>query len=62
MVKNFIVNIDSNDNVTFLRDDNLQAVFDNKTYTFERISRTLSSFNFNLSSEPLGGEDNSLIL
>ena len=62
LVVNYILNIDSNDNVTFIRDENLRAVFDNKTFTFENNARTLSSFNFNLSSVPLGNQDNSLIL
>ena len=62
LLVNYIINIDSNDNVTFLRDNNLRAVFDNKTFTFENNPRTLSSFNFNLSSVPLGNQDNSLIL
>jgi hypothetical protein len=62
LLVNYIVNIDSNDNVLFMRDENLRAVYDNKTYTFENISRTLTSFNFNISSVPPGSESNSLIL
>ena len=57
-----VININSNDDVVFLRTDNLRAVFDNRTYTFENNARALSSFNFNLSSTPLRNADNSLIL
>jgi len=59
---NYIININSNDDVVFLRNDNLRAVFDNRTFTFENNARALSSFNFNLSSTPLRNADNSLIL
>ena len=44
--------IDSNKNVSFVRDDYVRAVYDNKTFTFED-NLVLSSFNFNLSSSPL---------
>ena len=54
-------NLDSNKDVTFMRDDYIRAVYDNKTYTFEN-NNPLSSFNFNLSSTPLSNSDNSLIL
>ena len=57
-----VININSNDDVTFLRTDNYAAVFDNRTFTFENNARALSSFNFNLSSAPLRNADNSLIL
>ena len=53
--------IDSNKDVTFVRDDYVRAVYDNKTFTFEDDS-VLNSFNFNLSSSPLETSDNSLIL
>ena len=53
--------IDNNSNVTFVRDDYVRAVHDNKTFTFENTN-TLDSFNFNLSSDPLTVSNNSLIL
>tara|TARA_R110001592_G_scaffold360490_2_gene668927 strand:- start:4907 stop:5542 length:636 start_codon:yes stop_codon:yes gene_type:complete len=58
--------IDSNSNVSFVRDDYVRAVYDNKTFTFEvnqsGIIDTLNSFSFNLSSTPLQSSNNSLIL
>ena len=53
--------IDTNNNVTFVRDDYVRAVYDNKTFTFEDID-VLDSFSFNLSSEPLTTSNDSLIL
>lgn len=53
--------IDTNSNVTFVRDDYVRAVYDNKTFTFENTN-TLDSFSFNLSSTPLIVSNNSLIL
>ena len=53
--------IDNNSNVTFVRDDYVRAVHDNKTFTFENTN-TLDSFNFNLSSDPLTVSNNSLVL
>ena len=53
--------VDSNSNVTFVRDDYVRAVYDNKTFTFEDLD-TLNSFSFNLSSKPLSASNNSLIL
>ncbi len=53
--------IDNNSNVTFVRDDYVRAIYDNKTFTFESIN-TLDSFSFNLSSEPLTVSNNSLVL
>ena len=53
--------IDTNNEVSFLRNEYVRAVNDNKTFTFENIN-ILSSFNFNLSSLPLETSNNSLIL
>ncbi len=53
--------IDNNSNVSFVRDDYVKAVNDNKTFTFENTN-TLDSFNFNLSSDPLTVSNNSLVL
>jgi hypothetical protein len=53
--------IDSNKEVSFIRNEYVRAVNDNKTFTFENIN-ILSSFNFNLSSLPLETSNNSLIL
>ena len=53
--------IDNNSNVTFVRDDYVRAVHDNKTFTFENTN-TLDSFNFNLSSDPLTVSNKSLVL
>lgn len=53
--------VDNNNNVTFVRDDYVRAVHDNKTFTFENTD-TLNSFSFNLSSEPLTVSNNSLVL
>lgn len=53
--------VDTNGDVTFVRDDYVRAVHDNKTFTFENTS-TLDSFSFNLSSTPLDVSNNSLVL
>lgn len=53
--------VDNNSSVSFVRDDYVRAVNDNKTFTFEDTD-TLNSFSFNLSSEPLTVSNNSLIL
>ena len=53
--------VDNNSNVSFVRDDYVRAVYDNKTFTFENTD-TLNSFSFNLSSKPLTVSNNSLVL
>lgn len=53
--------IDSNKKVSFVRDNYVRAVYDNKTFTFED-NTVLNSFNFNLSSTPLETSEDSLIL